>query len=67
MMNCQLIKNFFIYLSICFLIHSCNENDPIVYDYSYIDVNTNSQNYNNYIGPGYFENQITLHYFGHQD
>ena len=37
------------------------------HDYSLIDLNPNSQTYGNTISPGYFENHITLHYFGHQN
>ena len=37
-----------------------------VYDYSLEDVNPNAVTYGETLSPGYFENQITLHYFGHQ-
>lgn len=35
------------------------------YNYSLEDLNSTSDFYQEYIGPSYFENQITLHYFGH--
>ena len=41
--------------------------DVVVYDYSLIDINPNSATYGETLSPGYFENQITLHYFGHQN
>ena len=37
------------------------------HDYSLIDLNPTSETYGNTISPGYFENHITLHYFGHQN
>ena len=40
--------------------------DDVVYDYSLIDINPNSETDGETISPGYFENQVTLHYFGHQ-
>tara|TARA_B100000315_G_C14046838_1_gene350056 strand:+ start:72 stop:290 length:219 start_codon:yes stop_codon:yes gene_type:complete len=40
--------------------------DEVVYDYSLIDVNASSATYGENIGPSNFENQVTLHYFGHQ-
>ena len=46
---------------------ACNPPDEeMVYDYSLIDINPNSATHNNIISPGYFENEVTLHYFGHQ-
>ena len=40
--------------------------DKVVYDYSLTDVNASSATYGENIGPSNFENQVTLHYFGHQ-
>ena len=40
--------------------------DDIVYDYSLIDINPNSAIHDSIISPSYFENQVTLHYFGYQ-
>ena len=37
------------------------------YDYSLIDLNSTSETFGDTISPGYFENHITLHYFGHQN
>ena len=63
------------YLAIGFsiLVFSCGlletedeNNNSQVYDYSLEDVNPNSVTYGETLSPGYFENQITLHYFGHQ-
>ena len=37
------------------------------YNYSLEDINPNSdETYGETLSPGYFENQVTLHYFGHQ-
>ena len=41
--------------------------NKVVYDYSLIDINPNSATEGDTLSPGYFENQITLHYFGHQN
>ena len=52
---------------ISFVLFSCNPPDEeVVYDYSLADINDSSLTYGNNIGPGYFENQVTVHYFGHQ-
>ena len=40
--------------------------DTFPYDYSLQDLNPNSDTYGEIISPSYFENQVTLHYFGHQ-
>ena len=64
------------YLAIGFsiLVFSCGlletedeNNNSQVYDYSLENVNPNSVTYGETLSPGYFENQITLHYFGYQD
>ena len=34
------------------------------FSYSLEDVNPNSTNYGNYVGPSYFEGRVILHYFG---
>jgi len=50
-----------------FVLFSCNPPDEgVVYDYSLTDINNSSVTYGNNIGPGYFESQVTVHYFGHQ-
>ena len=38
-------------------------------DYNYLleDINPSSEYYENYISPDEFSNQVTLHYFGHQN
>ena len=38
----------------------------MVYDYSLTDINVSSVTYDKNIGPGYFDSQVTVHYFGHQ-
>jgi hypothetical protein len=37
------------------------------YDYSLVDINTSSSTYGETISPDYFQGQVTLHYFGHQN
>ncbi len=55
----------------CELINSQNlgncESGSIDYDYSLTDINSSSVTYGENISPGYFENQVTVHYFGHQN
>ena len=34
------------------------------YDYSLLDNNPTSQSYQDYVGPEYFTNEVTMHYFG---
>ena len=34
------------------------------YDYSLIDNNPTSESYQEYVGPEYFSNEVTMHYFG---
>ena len=52
---------------LAFLFFSCNPPDEeVVYDYSLVDINPNSDTYGVNISPDYFENQVTVHYFGHQ-
>jgi hypothetical protein len=41
--------------------------DEYPYSYSLIDINPNSGTYESTLSPIYFDNQITLHYFGHQN
>ena len=49
------------------LFFSCNPPDEdVVYDYSLTDINDSSVTNEQNIGPGYFESQVTVHYFGHQ-
>ena len=42
-------------------------NDEVVHDYSLTDINSSSETYLETISPGYFQGEITLHYFGHQN
>ena len=35
------------------------------YDYSLEDINPNSEFYTQNVGTSYFEDQVTMHYFGH--
>ena len=37
------------------------------YDYYLEDLNSSSSIYGEIISPGYFQGQVTLHYFGHQN
>tara|TARA_B100000315_G_scaffold234172_1_gene247961 strand:+ start:237 stop:407 length:171 start_codon:yes stop_codon:yes gene_type:complete len=37
------------------------------YDYSLENINTSSSTFGETISPGYFQGQVTLHYFGHQN
>ena len=41
--------------------------DNYPYDYSLVDINPNSGFYLETLSPGYFETEVTLHYFGHQN
>ena len=34
-------------------------------DYSLVDLNSSSDEYGESVGTSYFENHVTLHYFGH--
>ena len=55
-----------LYLAVGF--YACNPPDEeIIYDYSLEDINPTSDTYGQTISPAYFVNQITVHYFGHQD
>ena len=42
-----------------------NELDSHPFDYLLEDINSSSQSYGNKVGPSYFEDKITLNYFGH--
>ena len=42
-------------------------NDEDVYDYSLTDVNSSSDTYLETISPSYYQGNISLHYFGHQN
>ena len=64
------------YLAIGFsiLVFSCGlfetedeNNNSQVYDYSLVDINTSSSTFGETISSGYFQGQVTLHYFGHQN
>ena len=63
------------YLAIGFsiLVFSCGlfetedeNNNSQIYDYSLEDINNLSSTFGKTISPGYFQGQVTLHYFGHQ-
>ena len=46
---------------------TCNFSDEeMIYDYALLDINPHSDTYGINIGPNYFVNQVTVHYFGHQ-
>ena len=54
-------------LILAFLFFACNPPDEaVIYDYSLLDVNESSDTFGKNIGPGFFENQVTVHYFGNQ-
>ena len=64
------------YLAIGFsiLVFSCGlfetedeNNNSQIYDYSLEDINISSSTYGEAISPYYFQGQVTLHYFGHQN
>ena len=64
------------YLAIGFsiLVFSCGlfetedeNNNSQVYDYYLEDINNLSSTYGQRISPGFFQGNVTLHYFGHQD
>ena len=38
-----------------------------LYDYSLNDVNPSSSTYGGEISPSYYNNKVTVHYFGHQN
>ena len=42
-------------------------NNSQIYDYSLEDINISSSTYGEAISPYYFQGQVTLHYFGHQN
>ena len=66
----MIFLNYIIKLSIIFIyfiITACkNPSEELIYDYSLIDLNINSSTYHEFIGPTAFNNDVTLHYFGHQ-
>ena len=64
------------YLSIGFsiLVFSCGlfetedeNNNSQVYDYYLEDINNLSSTYGQIISSGFFQGNVTLHYFGHQN
>ena len=64
------------YLAIGFsiLVFSCGlfetedeNNNYQVYDYYLEDINNLSSTYGQIISPGFFQGNVTLHYFGHQN
>ena len=67
-------KIYFVLLFIATVFFGCSSDNggiagsnEVVYDYSLVDKNSNSTRYGQTLSPGYFANQITLHYFGHQN
>ena len=61
-------------IGISILVFSCGlfetedgNNNSQIYDYSFEDINTSSSTFGKTISPGYFQGQVTLHYFGHQN
>ena len=64
------------YLAIGFsiLVFSCGlfetedeNNNSQIYDYSFEDINNSSYTSGQIISPGFFQGNVTLHYFGHQN
>ena len=43
------------------------ETNSSLYDYSLNDVNPSSSTYGEKISPSYYNNKVTVHYFGHQN
>ena len=43
------------------------ETNSSLYDYSLNDVNSSSSTYGKKISPSYYNNKVTVHYFGHQN
>ena len=43
------------------------ETNSSLYDYSLNDVNPSSSTYGGEISPSYYNNKVTVHYFGHQN
>ena len=43
------------------------ETNSSLYDYSLEDINSNSEYYGEKISPSYYNNKVTVHYFGHQN
>ena len=61
-------------IGLSILVFSCGlfetedgNNNSQNYDYSFEDINTSSSTFGKTISPGYFQGQVTLHYFGHQN
>ena len=44
-----------------------DETNSSLYDYSLNDVNPSSSTYGGEISPSYYNNKVTVHYFGHQN
>ena len=44
-----------------------SETNSTLYDYSLNDINLSSNDYGENISPGYYNNKVTVHYFGHQN
>ena len=67
-LNTNIIGLFFISVFTgCGLFESDNENNNSrVYDYYLEDINNLSSTYGQIISPGFFQGNVTLHYFGHQ-
>ena len=44
-----------------------SETNSNLYDYSLNDINLSSNDHGENISPGYYNNKVTVHYFGHQN
>ena len=63
-----LVIGFSILVFSCGLLETEDENNNSqIYDYSLEDINISSSTYGEAISPYYFQGQVTLHYFGHQN
>ena len=68
------MKTLYLGLFLSLMLYSCGlfetedeNNNSQVYDYYLEDINTSSSTYGEAISPEYFQGQVTLHYFGHQN
>ena len=44
-----------------------SETNSNLYDYSLNDINLSSKTHMENISPGFYNNKVTVHYFGHQN
>ena len=47
-------------------VSNCETNSSL-YDYCLNDINHSSSTYGSNISPSYYNNKVTVHYFGHQN